>query len=95
MTMCVAASASSPNPGVRVLRQLIVVAALMLVVMGSAGAQRQKGMPTASDSANYDSLLTRIVAGDTTADFTTFRTLAAKITSTVTRVTYHFRLVWW
>ncbi len=61
------------------LREVSLAAAILLLLPGMVPAQQPKTPPTAADSAAYDTLLARIVAGDTTADFTAFRFLAAKI----------------
>jgi len=61
------------------LRELTFFAALLPASMGSVAAQQQETVPTAADSAAYATLLSRVLAGDTTADFTTFRLLARKL----------------
>ena len=63
----------------RMLRELTFVAALVSAAMGSVSAQQGETVPTAADSGAYATLLARVLAGDTTADFTTFRLLAAKL----------------
>lgn len=63
----------------RMLRELTVVATLVLAARGSVSAQQGEAVPTAADSGTYAALLARVLEGDTTADFTTLRLLAAKL----------------
>jgi hypothetical protein len=63
----------------RMIRHFTIAAVLLPLTLRMALGQQPKSPPSAADSAAYATLLTRVLAGDTTADFTAFRLLAMKL----------------